>query len=670
MRQLDELPGGSVVSVVAPIGSDQDELVRLWDRYGSLRPRKILPAAPGESLFDGLIRALDTLKGVAFEKVDDFDGLLEVLAEHRFLLVLDSDTIAAYGAELADYLDRIPPLSIALLIDSRTPDLRVRPGEGGRAIRLTRHQLAVTAADFEQAPLSDWPTWARELVVDYAGGWPFALRTISDLLAQDVREIDAALVKDALVTACAPVVEAAFAPRDADVAATAQFLADCGPLGSSDFDDAGRGELLAALNEFIDAPLPMIAVSEGCWSVSPMLRDLLVAEPLAGKDARRDFALAIADRRVRAGEYVAATDLLSDLEDREALKQFTAQWAFRSSFKGHPEIGLKLLARLPREDVFGNPDLLLAYAVADLTSVNVPAVAHWSDLLKFHEDPAAPPWTSRDPRTGQCLRQLAELEPHGDALLQAMSGPTRWVGMAHVSTAGRLAARGDLVRVEGILDAVGHFNDRSLVVWGWRQALLMDLYSRTDREDRAIEIYRQVMPQLEESRFAEQRVTFFLDATLAKSALLADEPAEAQRLAARSLEKTSEIRLGLQTVRLHAYVFVAEVAVALGLTALARQALDCATEVQNDAPVDAARLLADLARCREVDDTADGAGLTAAQKRVLTHLGGPYPVPHIAHLMYVSPSTVRTHIRAIYKALDVNSRAEAVDRAREMGLID
>lgn len=76
VRQLDELPGGSVVSVVAPIGSDQDELVRLWDRYGSLRPRKLLPASPGESLFDGLIRTLDTLKGVALDRVRDLDGLL------------------------------------------------------------------------------------------------------------------------------------------------------------------------------------------------------------------------------------------------------------------------------------------------------------------------------------------------------------------------------------------------------------------------------------------------------------------------------------------------------------------------------------------------------------------------------------------------------------------
>lgn len=193
---------------------------------------------------------------------------------------------------------------------------------------------------------------------------------------------------------------------------------------------------------------------------------------------------------------------------------------------------------------------------------------------------------------------------------------------------------------------------------------------RADRVDEAIAIYRDVSPQLEESQFAEQRVTFFLDAALAKCALLADDRAEAQRLPVRSLDKTSEIRHGLQTVRLHAYTFVAEVAVALGLTALTRQSLEGAAQLQNSTHRDASRLWADLARLRDVDEATEGPGLTAAQRRVLTHLAGPYPVPHIAHLTYVSPSTVRTHIRAIYKALDVNSRAEAVDRAREMGLID
>jgi DNA-binding CsgD family transcriptional regulator len=36
----------------------------------------------------------------------------------------------------------------------------------------------------------------------------------------------------------------------------------------------------------------------------------------------------------------------------------------------------------------------------------------------------------------------------------------------------------------------------------------------------------------------------------------------------------------------------------------------------------------------------------------------------------VSPNTVKTHTRAVYRKLDASSRAEAVTQARGAGLID
>ena len=41
----------------------------------------------------------------------------------------------------------------------------------------------------------------------------------------------------------------------------------------------------------------------------------------------------------------------------------------------------------------------------------------------------------------------------------------------------------------------------------------------------------------------------------------------------------------------------------------------------------------------------------------------------IAADLYVSVSTVRSQVQAIYRKLEVSSRAGAVDRARELGLI-
>ncbi|HEX2463810.1 MAG TPA: LuxR C-terminal-related transcriptional regulator, partial [Thermoanaerobaculia bacterium] len=37
--------------------------------------------------------------------------------------------------------------------------------------------------------------------------------------------------------------------------------------------------------------------------------------------------------------------------------------------------------------------------------------------------------------------------------------------------------------------------------------------------------------------------------------------------------------------------------------------------------------------------------------------------------LYVSPNTVRTHLRHIYAKLDTHSRGEAVSRARSLGLL-
>jgi LuxR family maltose regulon positive regulatory protein len=41
----------------------------------------------------------------------------------------------------------------------------------------------------------------------------------------------------------------------------------------------------------------------------------------------------------------------------------------------------------------------------------------------------------------------------------------------------------------------------------------------------------------------------------------------------------------------------------------------------------------------------------------------------IANELCVSPNTVRTHLRHIYDKLDAHSRAEAVSRARKIGLL-
>jgi LuxR family maltose regulon positive regulatory protein len=62
--------------------------------------------------------------------------------------------------------------------------------------------------------------------------------------------------------------------------------------------------------------------------------------------------------------------------------------------------------------------------------------------------------------------------------------------------------------------------------------------------------------------------------------------------------------------------------------------------------------------------------LTTAELRVLQFLPSHLSFPDIAGRLCVSPNTIKTHARAIYRKLDATSRAEAVLRARAKGLLD
>jgi ATP/maltotriose-dependent transcriptional regulator MalT len=55
--------------------------------------------------------------------------------------------------------------------------------------------------------------------------------------------------------------------------------------------------------------------------------------------------------------------------------------------------------------------------------------------------------------------------------------------------------------------------------------------------------------------------------------------------------------------------------------------------------------------------------------RVLRYLPTNLPAPEIASELFVSVNTIRTHTRHLYNKLDVHTRAQAVERARELGLL-
>jgi DNA-binding NarL/FixJ family response regulator len=65
-------------------------------------------------------------------------------------------------------------------------------------------------------------------------------------------------------------------------------------------------------------------------------------------------------------------------------------------------------------------------------------------------------------------------------------------------------------------------------------------------------------------------------------------------------------------------------------------------------------------------DAARLASLSPAQSRVMLELGKAQPNKLIAHHLNISEATVKSHLSAIYKALAVSSRSQAILALRQM----
>jgi LuxR family transcriptional regulator, maltose regulon positive regulatory protein len=121
-------------------------------------------------------------------------------------------------------------------------------------------------------------------------------------------------------------------------------------------------------------------------------------------------------------------------------------------------------------------------------------------------------------------------------------------------------------------------------------------------------------------------------------------------------------------------IVLARVALHLHDVASARALLTEADDRLRDAP-DATTLRVWFEETRtRLEAAALSAGencaLTNAELRVLELLPTHLSVPAIAARLYVSPNTVKTHVRAVYRKLHASSRAEAVACAAAAGLLD
>nr|WP_243869461.1 LuxR family transcriptional regulator [Amycolatopsis granulosa] len=61
--------------------------------------------------------------------------------------------------------------------------------------------------------------------------------------------------------------------------------------------------------------------------------------------------------------------------------------------------------------------------------------------------------------------------------------------------------------------------------------------------------------------------------------------------------------------------------------------------------------------------------LTDRERHILDYLAAGLPSQRIAHQLFISYNTVKTHVRGLYRKLKAGSRDEALARARALGLL-
>ena len=85
--------------------------------------------------------------------------------------------------------------------------------------------------------------------------------------------------------------------------------------------------------------------------------------------------------------------------------------------------------------------------------------------------------------------------------------------------------------------------------------------------------------------------------------------------------------------------------------------------------VDEARALRDRLASEHGSSAPGASSLTAAELRLLPVLASHLSFPQIAAELFLSPHTVKSEAISIYRKLAVSSRAQAVVRSRELGLL-
>jgi LuxR family maltose regulon positive regulatory protein len=573
-----------------------------------------------------------------------------------------------------------PPLGLPRLrvrgdlIELRAADLRVDPGHAGQLVRAA----ALTDLDDDAVASLHRRTegWAAGL---YLAG--LSLRGRSDA-AEFVSAFagDDRLVVDYLAS---EVLGALPEDRRAFLLRSSILGRLNGPLCDA---VTGRSDSQAVLTELEGSNLFLVPLDSrrGWYRFHHLFGELLRHELTLGGDAHvRDLHLRAAEWLRAHGHVDEAIQHLAAARETDAAADLIAQSWSVFHMQGWIASIERWLALLPESRVLGDARLCLAGAWAAISLGRVDTASRWIAAAEEALDAADAP---RELVANLAMARAIERMSLGDTqtaiaagheALRLEDGPdSQWrsvaclaVGMAYYHTMDHASA------YRALRESV-EVGERTGIPIPPLVALCVMADMDLDRGDLAAAETnsRRALEHAETESHSR-----FPHAGAAHSSLAVVHAAhgrhdDARVAADRGVELTRRGRMGPQIS--HALLSRARVRLADGDIDGARDDL---RQARSAAELGGGRPPDNLAhRLRQVEamiavevaaspPAPDGA-LTDRERTVLAMLAGPSSLREIAAELSVSPNTVKTQVRAIYRKLGVGGRTDAVEAARRLGL--
>ena len=623
-----------------------------------------------------LCRALAQRKRPAVLVLDDADAVSDGPALRALMALVDH---LPAGSQLAIASRAEPRLPVGRLrahrrvLELRSPDLAMARKEAA---------LLLTRAGLDLQPVQ------VDTLLERTEGWPAALY-LAALALRDEPDADKAVnrwtgddrlvadyLRDELLSQASPG-ELEFLMR------TSLLDKLSGPLCDAMLERHGSGATLAGLARSNLLLVPLDRHDEW-YRYHPLLARTLRAE------LRRHEPESERDLNRRASRWYADHDdpgraIHHAIAARDTACAGELMWhnAALYAARGQNASIQGWLDSFTPDEIAGEPALALVAATAALTTGDGNQLRHWTWAAA--RGLSQPPPHERSPRLEAGLRvMLAAIGKDGvptmraDAArayqLEPADSPLRalcclFEGVAHQLTGERDRA----------LDALEEGASRGAAAAPSIHTLCLAQLALVALDDdhlgHAEETAGRALAQVERFGLADyptQALVFAVSAAVRAARGRVEDAGRDVRRAQQLLARLTEF---IPWYEAEVRQALARAALRLSDVPMARALLAEAAHFQRRVPdspvlgqwIEQARAQASAASATGV---AGGWVLTTAELRVLQFLPSHLSFPEIATGLCVSPNTIKTHARAVYRKLDAGSRAEAVLRARETGLLD